>query len=191
MDHIAAQFGLPQGDAGLSVAMLMHLAHKADYAAVMDCVPVWKGMRLLEIGSALGLQMLPWVDAGARCIGVDHSPDMVRCARHSVANAEFICADVCHGNLPSCDAVIAVNSLQWWRHPQMAFCFLHDALPPNGPLVIGIAAPLAPGHLPDVGQRHYSTAEIADMMVRGGFTDIVTEAAIVAGRVYIVARGVA
>lgn len=191
MQHLAAQFGCPTGATGAVIARMMHLDHAPDYAAVLAEVPIRDGLRLLEIGMGAALHVPMLLDDGVLYHGIDHSPDMISAARRNASQGRYLCRDVCDGELPECDAAIAVNSVQWWRNPMAAFRALRHALVDGGKLVIGVAAPPAAGLLPDAGQRHYSGDELRMMLRDAGFARASSALLIAGRRPYLICAGVA
>ncbi len=189
----AAQFGRPAGFVGDVVARLMHQAHANDYAAVLERVSLNPGMRLLEIGMGAGLHVRSLLDSGVSYCGMDHAEDMVRSAKINVPEAHFICADVCGGKMPPCDAAISVNAIQWWHDPLAGLKAIRGALAPSGVVVIGLPECPPTGAVPNVGQRYFTPTQLYGLLRNAGFIGIrVWSKPVVAGRLtrpYLVARG--
>ncbi len=134
------QWGYPRGLGGIWVAAVMAVKNVSFIQAALAAVaPLPAEARVLEIGCGDGtaLRRLASRAPGAFLIGLDHSHLMIRRAAGR-SGLHAVRGDAC--TLPFADgcldAVLAVNTVQFWADPDMAFADVFRALKPGGRLVV-------------------------------------------------------
>jgi arsenite methyltransferase len=183
---LAGQFAKPRGVLGRFVIApwLDRIAGPMN-RLVLEQLELRPGETFLEVGFGGGALMASAIEAGARAIGADVSPEMVaRARRRFVSRAEVALAPV--EALPfadsAADAAASVNNVYFWTDPAAAMAELARVVRPGGRLAIAFEPPeeLAkwPGHR--FGFRLWREAEVRALMETGGFGGI--EAAWGSGR---------
>jgi trans-aconitate methyltransferase len=86
-----------------------------------DLVPLLApqaGERILDIGCGTGHLTAQIANSGARVLGIDRSPEMVRAARHAYPNLQFEVADARDLRFQDeFDAVFSNAALHWILEP--------------------------------------------------------------------------
>ncbi len=184
---ISRQLAKPSGLFGrLFTARWLEKANVGMNALTLESLALGTDDRLLEIGFGSGY-LLEQVLTNRSCdyvAGVDVSQEMVqhvsrRLRRHIEAGK----AEIRHGNIesiPFADAAFStlcsVNTLYFWRDPELALAECRRVLKPGGRLVLCFNSKkdLAqwPGHVH--GFTLYELADVEKMLVAAGFTAIKT-----------------
>lgn len=92
------------------------------FAAVLDCLGVRQGTRLLDIGCGSGYAAAMATARGATVTGIDITPELIELARERVPEAEFTTGGM--DELPfasrSFDAAVGFNAFQFAEDPETA-----------------------------------------------------------------------
>jgi trans-aconitate methyltransferase len=103
---------------------------------VVDLLEPEAGERILDLGCGTGHLSAQIVEAGADVIGLDASEEMIRKARQSHADCEFVHADARSFSFEEpFDAVFSNAALHWIPEQDAVLESITDALAPNGRLV--------------------------------------------------------
>jgi ubiquinone/menaquinone biosynthesis C-methylase UbiE len=180
------QFGHPRGAAGHLAGWVM--AHRPSnrrrnswVASLLDVQPT---DRILEIGFGPGLaiaELSRRVGACGHVDGIDHSEVMLRqAARHNAGAIRAGRVTLTLGTVeqlpPSLDgpfdAILAVNSLQFWTRPAQRLEDLRRRLTPGGRIAVA-SQPRCPGATRTTSLD--AAREITDLLETAGFTQAGTE----------------
>jgi trans-aconitate methyltransferase len=94
------------------------------------------GERILDLGCGTGHLTNQIAQAGARVLGLDHSPQMLAAARERYPQLEFLEADAAAFTLPfTCDAVFSNAALHWVTRAEAAVACIARVLSPGGRFV--------------------------------------------------------
>lgn len=105
-----------------------------DLLAMLDAQP---GERILDIGCGTGHLTAKIAEAGAQCIGLDSSAEMIARARADYPAIEFMLADASDFALPSpVDAIFSNAALHWVERAEQAVVCMSRALKPGGRFVV-------------------------------------------------------
>lgn len=186
MMRILEQARRPTGPLGTALARDMAATHGELYDLVLAALG--PALRVLEIGCGSGAHI---GDLARRVdyTGVDHSPDMIAAAQAAVPCARFICGDVAEVALPACDAVFAVNVLQWLRAPVAALIAVRRALVPGGRFVAGVPDHDCPRRPRIAGMPLYTRDRLAALFCAAGFRGVDVRAVGTTATRYLIARG--
>lgn len=188
---LAAQARRPRGAFGTVFARMMHDGHTECYAAALGRVGVRPGSRLLEIGCGYGGHISALLAAGVIYTAVDHSPDMIAAAKIKAPFARLICGDVCVVDLPTSDAALAVNVLQWLDDPVDAVDAVRKALIPGSVMVVGVPDACCPD-LPYVQEMVRYDAEALALLFRcAGYRNVTVDRIEAHSRRYLIGSGAA
>lgn len=106
-----------------------------------------RGRRVLDAGAGSGAILRDLVDAGARAVGIDGSPEMLRLAREQVGDAaELVVADLAAplpfegGAFDDVVCSLALHNLRDWDAPLAEF---RRVLVPGGRLILSVEHPFA------------------------------------------------
>ena len=135
----------PQGVKGKAFGFLMERLNKGSYKKAIKLAKIRNGAAVLDIGFGTGA-LLDLIAARFRDVtlyGVDPTPTMVSTAKRKSnlrklgTRLDLRCGDVTSVDWPgnSFDAIIAVNSFQFWDDPQTALRRLPFLLKNGGRLV--------------------------------------------------------
>jgi SAM-dependent methyltransferase len=169
----------PRGAAGRVTAWEM--AHRPSNRQrsiwVVSLLGVQPASRVLEIGFGPGVAVAALVRAGAGHVsGIDHSGVMLQQATRRNAAAiragrvTLINASV--DQIPPAldgpfDAILAINSLQFWPAPVQRLAELRQRLAPGGGIAIA-SQPRCPGATADTSRS--AARDIEDLLRAAGFT---------------------
>jgi len=148
---VEAQTARPTGFAGHVVGWLLLLVNPRLNRWTLEPLHVGRRDRVLEIGFGPGatIRRLARRAREGRVAGIDHSPVMVSQARRRNARAvrqgrvELHQGEVSRLPFPGdhFDAVVAVNSVQLWKHPESDLAEVHRVLRPGGRLALSLGQP--------------------------------------------------
>ena len=160
--------------------------HEEMRSAVLAALDPGPEDRLLDIGCGGGMLLRDALATGATAAGIDHSPDMVRLARETNAEAvaagrlEVVRADA--ANLPFPDAsftrVSMVIVFLFLPDPAAALREVHRVLRPGGRLALYTIPPELKGHPYAAPEpmasrgRFYSDTELAGRARGAGLEDV-------------------
>lgn len=178
---LVRQFHHPRGATGGAVGWVM--AHRRSNVErnrwVVSLLDVQPAERVLEIGFGPGIAVAALAARATRgrVYGIDHSEVMVRQAgrRNAAAVREGRVQLTCAGvdRLPAfdapLDAVLAVNSVGFWPEPVERLGALRGLLRPGGRIALA-SQPRAPG-----ATTEQAVAQLRDLLVRAGYTDLRVE----------------
>lgn len=104
--------------------------------SVVDLLEPEAGERILDLGCGTGHLSAQIAEAGADVIGLDASEEMIRTARQSHANCEFVHTDARSFSFEEpFDAVFSNAALHWIPEQDAVLESVSDALAPNGRFV--------------------------------------------------------
>jgi SAM-dependent methyltransferase len=182
-----AQFHRPTGAAGHVAGWIMgrrssNVARNRWAATLLDVGPA---ERVLELGCGPGVAVAALVGRATRglVVGVDHSPVMIRQARHrnraavKAGRVRLIHTPVERLSLGSLDgepfdAALAVNTLGMWPEPAARLRELARLLRPGGRIAL-VSQPRCPGATASTSVA--AAEELATLLTGAGFADLRTE----------------
>jgi trans-aconitate methyltransferase len=131
-------------------------------AGVLELLDAKPGERILDLGCGTGHLTAKIAEAGARVVGVDRSPEMVRQAkeiypalRFEVMDAREIAFD---GDF---DAVFSNATLHWIKEPEQVIARIKRSLRPGGRFVAEFGGKGNTGELLKAVQRAWTKLQIA------------------------------
>jgi trans-aconitate methyltransferase len=105
-------------------------------AGVLELLNAQPGERILDLGCGTGHLTAKIAETGARTVGVDRSPEMIRQAREKYPSLKFEVMDAreiaLDGNF---DAVFSNATLHWIKEPERVIAGIKKALRPGGRFV--------------------------------------------------------
>jgi cyclopropane fatty-acyl-phospholipid synthase-like methyltransferase len=180
MDEVARQLRQPEGEAGVNMGLQMNKSNRLIYEMTLDFLALKPGEAVLEIGMGNGhfVQELFQRESSIRYTGIDMSDVMVAEAirenRHNI-HATFHCTKKIEGHF---NKVFAVNVLYFWDQPADTLKEIHEALAPEGELVLAIRSKETMRLLPfvNLGFTLYDVESATRLLEDNGFkiTEVIT-----------------
>lgn len=132
----------PVGSAGFFKELDAYRYEKLDYLPRVVSFDRFRGMRLLEVGCGVGVDLVRLARAGALVTGVDLAAVSIQLARLNMAQ-NGLAGNLCLMNGErlgfqdsSFDVVYAHGVLQYTADPQRMICEIHRVLRPGGMAVL-------------------------------------------------------
>lgn len=105
-------------------------------AGVLDLLEAKPGERILDLGCGTGHLTEQIAATGAKIVGVDRSPDMIRQAREKYPSLQFAVMDAREIRFAELfDAVFSNATLHWIKEPEKVVVEIAKVLRPNGRFV--------------------------------------------------------
>ncbi len=105
-----------------------------DLLALLDAQP---GERILDIGCGTGHLTAKIAEAGAQCIGLDSSEEMITRAQADYPHIWFLLGDAADFLLPvTVDAIFSNAALHWVSQAEQAVICMSNVLKPGGRFVV-------------------------------------------------------
>ena len=184
LHKVVGQFRSPHGLGGSLAGWVM--AHRASNVQrnewIVETLELQPRDHVLEIGFGPGIALGALARAAheGRVYGIDSSPVMLRQA--SRRNAEAIKRDLVRLKLASVDqlpryrepldAIVAVNTVQFWPEPDVRLKELRELLRSGGRIALGLQ-PRNPGATAETSREAARTLE--EQLVHVGFADVRVE----------------
>ena len=131
-------------------------------AGVLELLDAQPGERILDLGCGTGHLTAKIAEAGARVVGVDRSPEMVRQAKEIYPALRFEVMDVREiafdGDF---DAVFSNATLHWIKEPEQVIAGIKKSLRPGGRFVAEFGGKGNTGELLKAAQRAWTKLQIA------------------------------
>jgi SAM-dependent methyltransferase len=180
MEEVARQLRRPEGEEGVKMGLLMNKSNRLIYEMTMDFLALKPGDAVLEIGMGNGhfVKELFQRQPAIQYTGIDMSDVMVEAAireNEDNAHAAFYCTQKIQGHY---NKVFAVNVLYFWDQPAVMLQEIHNALQPEGELVLAIRSKDTMESLPFTahGFNLYDAASAKSLLEENGFkvTEVIT-----------------
>ena len=179
-EEAARQLRHPEGAEGVKMGLQINKSNRLIYEMTMDFLALKPGDAVLEIGMGNGyfVQELFQREPSIQYTGIDMSDVMVAAARE--ANADNTSASFHHTKkiAGTFNKVFGVNVLYFWDQPASTLKEIHDALQPEGELILAIRSKATMQLLPfvDHGFTLYDIESAKKLLQENGFkvTDIIT-----------------
>jgi ubiquinone/menaquinone biosynthesis C-methylase UbiE len=179
-----SQFSSPRGLGGSLAGWVM--AHRASNVQrnewIVEQLALRPGDHVLEVGFGPGIAIAALARTAheGRVHGVDSSPVMLRQAsrrnadaiRRGVVQLKLAAVDQLPHYREPFDAIMAVNSLQFWPEPDVRLEELRARMRPGGRLAIGLQ-PRCPGATAETARHAAHT--IDGQLAGAGFTELRVE----------------
>lgn len=140
-DPVRSPFALPEGLLGRLAGWYMHVTF--DPGPLLEACLVRPGDRVLEVGFGPGTMIRALADAGARVVGVDPSPAMIRSAsRRARAAVEAGRAHLSLGTADDLgvegpfDRIVSIHNVALWPDLERGLDELARVLAPGGRIVL-------------------------------------------------------
>ncbi len=131
-------------------------------AGVLELLAAKPGERILDLGCGTGHLTAKIAEAGARVVGVDRSPEMIRQAREKYPSLRFEVMDareiVLDGNF---DAVFSNATLHWVKQPERVIAGIKNALHPGGRFIAEFGGKGNTGEFLKAAGRAWSNLKLA------------------------------
>ena len=161
------------------------LFHLPNFLLLLESLRPGPSDRILEVGCGGGVLLREVLERGARAVGVDHSPEMVRLAtetnRAAVHEGRLDVLEADGSHLPVPDAAFTIawstGAFGFFPQPLETLQEMHRALVPGGRLAVFtgtrelVGTPACPEPMAS-RIRFYEDAELAQLARTAGFLDV-------------------
>ena len=173
-----SQPGRPSGFIGWAVGLYMRWRNADLNAAAIDALVPFPGDRVLEIGfgPGEGLRRLSGMRDLGKLTGIDHSPLMLAMAeqrnrpaiQRGAVDLRLASIDAAPFAERSFDAILAIDSVQYWPNLMGDLAVVRRLLRPGGRVLFGI-------HGTEASEGKLSPAKLRQALSAAGFVQVTTE----------------
>jgi SAM-dependent methyltransferase len=179
-EEAARQLRLPEGEDGVQMGLRMNRSNRLIYEMTMDFLALKPGDAVLEIGMGNGyfVKELFQRQPSIQYTGIDMSDVMVAAAvaeNKDNDHATFHCTQKIAGSF---NKVFAINVMYFWEQPAITLQEIHQALLPEGELVLAVRSKATMELLPFTahGFTLYDVESVTGLLEQNGFkvTEVIT-----------------